>query len=275
MVPASGDAHKKFSFPPRGIRSRIDSSACGNAIKILHPRKRRFCNYFCAPSPRAEMHMKIYISPSREYYPAPTIPACGNATKILHLRERIFCNYFGSRSRLRKCTISCVSPRAEIRSGRRIFRFADMQADVCSTASGTARNSVIFNTWSETICCFPFHDFLLRSLGLQIWICTVDSQCKVSFNGTIFDPFLQPHLSTNWFIYLHFIYNCCLLCLLLWSLLYCEVVYIYFMLTNIQCNGKVPWPIWLILYWIVGHKILKKCRGTGCSFSVLSRRVQC
>ena len=27
-----------------------------------------------APSPRAEMHMKIYISPSREYYPAPTIP---------------------------------------------------------------------------------------------------------------------------------------------------------------------------------------------------------
>ena len=46
--------------------------------------------------------------------------ACGNATKILHLRERIFCNYFGSRSRLRKCTISCVSPRAEIRSGRRI-----------------------------------------------------------------------------------------------------------------------------------------------------------
>ena len=46
--------------------------------------------------------------------------ACGNVTKILHLRERIFCNYFGSRSRLRKCTISCVSPRAEIRSGRRI-----------------------------------------------------------------------------------------------------------------------------------------------------------
>ena len=26
------------------------------------------------------------------------------------------------------------------------IRFADMQADVCSTASGTARNSVIFNT---------------------------------------------------------------------------------------------------------------------------------
>ena len=74
---------KIYIFPSReyylhfhlaGIRSRIDSSSCGNAIKILHPRKRRFCNYFCAPSPRAEMHMKIYISPSREYYPAPTIP---------------------------------------------------------------------------------------------------------------------------------------------------------------------------------------------------------
>ena len=74
MVPASGDAHKNFHSPLAGIRSRIDSSACGNAIKILHPRKRRFCNYFCAPSPRAEMHMKIYNSPSREYYPAPTIP---------------------------------------------------------------------------------------------------------------------------------------------------------------------------------------------------------
>ena len=63
-----------FHSPLAGIRSRIDSSACGNATKILHPRKRRFLNYFCARSPRAEMHMKIYNSPSREYYPAPTIP---------------------------------------------------------------------------------------------------------------------------------------------------------------------------------------------------------
>ena len=60
----------KFTFPLAGIRSRTFSSACGNARKMLHPRKRRFCNYF------------------------------------------------GPRPRLRKCTINCVYPRAEIRSGR-------------------------------------------------------------------------------------------------------------------------------------------------------------
>ena len=54
MVPASGDAHKSFHSPLAGIRSRIDSSACGNAIKILLPRKRRFCIYFGSWSPRAE-----------------------------------------------------------------------------------------------------------------------------------------------------------------------------------------------------------------------------
>ena len=74
MVPVSGDAHKNFHFPLAVILSSADNSACGNATKILHPRKRRFCNYFGAPSPRAETHMKLYISPSREYYPAPTIP---------------------------------------------------------------------------------------------------------------------------------------------------------------------------------------------------------
>ena len=120
MVPASGDAHKKISFPLPGIRSRIDSSACGNAIKILHPRKRRFCNYFCAPSPASgDAHENLHF-PLAGILSSTDNSACGNATKILHLRERIFCNYFGSRSRLRKCTISCVSPRAEIRSGRRI-----------------------------------------------------------------------------------------------------------------------------------------------------------
>ena len=109
-VPASGDAHENLHFPLAGMLSSADNSACGNATKILHPSKRMFCNYFCAPSPRAEMHMKIYISPSREYYPAPTIPlaemqpkfprkrrfviisvpvpAWGNAPKVVHSRER-------------------------------------------------------------------------------------------------------------------------------------------------------------------------------------------
>ena len=65
MVSARGDAHKTFHSPLAGIRSRIDSSACGNAIKILHPRKRRFCNYFGSWSPRAEMHIKIFIPRER------------------------------------------------------------------------------------------------------------------------------------------------------------------------------------------------------------------
>ena len=81
-VSASGDAHENLHSPLAGIRSRIDSSACGNAITILHPRKRRFCNYFCAPSPRAEMHMKIYISPSREYDPESTVPLAGMQLKF-------------------------------------------------------------------------------------------------------------------------------------------------------------------------------------------------
>ena len=91
FIPASGDfvfisvhgprersperrCSTNFHFPLAGIRSRIDSSACGNAIKFLHPRKRRFCNYFGAPSPRAEMHIKIYIFPLREYDPESTVP---------------------------------------------------------------------------------------------------------------------------------------------------------------------------------------------------------
>ena len=87
MVPATGDVHKNFHSPLVGIRSRTDSSACWNAIKISHPRKQRFCNYFGSRSQRAEMHIEIYIPPcgnmiqnrqfclrSRKYDPEPTIP---------------------------------------------------------------------------------------------------------------------------------------------------------------------------------------------------------
>ena len=104
MVPASGDAHKNFHSLLAGIRSRIDSSACGNAIKILHPRKRRFCNYFGAPSPRAEMHMKIYISPSREYYPAPTIPLAEMQPKYCIPASGGFVIISVHRPRERRCT---------------------------------------------------------------------------------------------------------------------------------------------------------------------------
>ena len=100
-----------------GIRSRIDSSACGNAIKILHPRKRRFCNYFSSRSPRAEMHIKIYISPLREYDLEPTVPLAQMQSKYCIPASQTFCNYFSSRPRLRKCTECCASPQAEMRSG--------------------------------------------------------------------------------------------------------------------------------------------------------------
>ena len=141
MVPASGDAHKYFHSPLAGIRSRIDSSACGNAIKILHPRKRRFCNYFGAPSPRAEMHMKIYISPSREYYPAPTIPLaevqpkyCIPASGGLLLFQFL--------SPLEEMHRKLCIPASGNAKRMLHLRFAEMQADVCSTASGTAHKTV-------------------------------------------------------------------------------------------------------------------------------------
>ena len=93
-VPASGDAHKKFHFPHAGIRSRIDSSACGDAIKILHSRKLRFRNYFCAPSPRAEMHIKIYIFPLREYDLESTVPLAGMQSNFYIPANGDFYNYY-------------------------------------------------------------------------------------------------------------------------------------------------------------------------------------
>ena len=69
--PVCGDAHKNVHSPLAGIRSGIDNSACGDAIKLLHSRERSFCNNF------AEMHIKIYIPPSREYDPESTVPLAG------------------------------------------------------------------------------------------------------------------------------------------------------------------------------------------------------
>ena len=83
MVPASGDAHKNFHFPLAGIRFGIDNSACGDAIKILHFRERRFCNNF------AEMHINNFIPPR------------GNT-----IQNRQF--------RLRECNQNFTSPQAEI-----------------------------------------------------------------------------------------------------------------------------------------------------------------
>ena len=153
-IPASGDfviisVHRprerrctwKFTFPLAGILSSADNSACGNATKILHPRKRRLCNYFCALSPRAEMHMKIYISPSREYYPAPTIPLaemqpkyCIPASGGLLLYQFL--------SPLEEMHRKLCIPASGNAKRMLHIRFAEMQADLCSTASGTAHKTV-------------------------------------------------------------------------------------------------------------------------------------
>ena len=166
----------KFTFPPSGntIRNRqFRVRECNQNFTSLQA---EIWNDFCAPSPRAEMHMKIYISHSREYYPAPTIPLAEMQKKILHLRERIFCYYFGSRSRLRKCTISCVSPRAEIRSGGCIS--ASRMCKRMCTASGTARNSVIFNT------CYPAPTILLAEMQPKY--------CITASGGLLLFQFLSP-----------------------------------------------------------------------------------
>ena len=131
MVHASGDAQNNFHFPLAGIRSGTESSACGNAIKISHLRKRGFCNYFVLRSPRAEMHIKIYISPSREYDPEPTIPLPEMESNFASRQEEV-CYYFSSRPRWgnapkivhpreRKCEADAASP----------------QPGVCSAACGT------------------------------------------------------------------------------------------------------------------------------------------
>ena len=132
MVPASGDAHKNFHSPLAGIRSRIDSSACGNAIRILHPRKRRLCNYFCAPSPRAEMHMKIYISSSREYYPAPTIPFAEMQPKYCIPASGDFVIISVHRPRERRCTWKCTFPPRGNTIQRRQFRLRKCNQNIAS-----------------------------------------------------------------------------------------------------------------------------------------------
>ena len=59
--PASGTY--SGCIPARGKCKFSCISARERRCKILHPRKRRFCNYFCAPSPRAEITWKFTFPP--------------------------------------------------------------------------------------------------------------------------------------------------------------------------------------------------------------------
>ena len=157
-IPASRDAHKNLHSPLAGIRSRIDSSACGNAIKILHPRKRRFCIYFGSWSPRAEMHIKIFIPLSREYDLELTIPLAGMQSKYcipasgasVTISRRCTQKFtFPPRGntiqnrqfRLRECNQNFTSPQAEIVY---LFRFM-------VPASGDAHKKFSFPPRGNTI----------------------------------------------------------------------------------------------------------------------------
>ena len=95
-IPARGKCKFSCVSPLAGTvhRNNYTTSACGDAIFWLHFRKRRLSalDYFCAPSPRAEMHMKIYMCISargntmhRNNY---KVSACGDVKFWLHSRKR-------------------------------------------------------------------------------------------------------------------------------------------------------------------------------------------
>ena len=94
--PVYGDAHKIRSGIR--IRSGINNSACGDAIKILHSLERSFCNIF------AEMHIEIYIPPSREYESESTVPLAGVQSKFNIPASGDFVIISVHRARERRCT---------------------------------------------------------------------------------------------------------------------------------------------------------------------------
>ena len=87
------------------------------------------------------MHMKIYISPSREYYPAPTIPLAEVQPKFgIPASGGLLLNFF--LSPLEEMHRKLCIPASGNAKRMLHLRFAEMQADVCSTASGTAHKTV-------------------------------------------------------------------------------------------------------------------------------------
>ena len=115
-----------------GIRSRIDTTACGNAIKILHSRERRFCHNFCSRSPQAEMHIKIYIPPSREYDPESTVPLVGMQSKFYIPASGDFVIISVHRPRERRCTWKFTFPPRENTIQRRQFRLRKCNHNIAS-----------------------------------------------------------------------------------------------------------------------------------------------
>ena len=126
MVPASGDAHKNFHFPLAGIRSGIDNSAGGDAIKILHSRERRFCNN------SAEMHIKIFIPPSREYDPESTVSLAGMQSKFYIPASGDFVSISVHGPCERRCTWKCSFPSRGNTIQNRQFRLRECNQNFTS-----------------------------------------------------------------------------------------------------------------------------------------------
>ena len=86
-IPPLREYEPESTVPLVGVQSKVYIPASGDFVIIsvyrplLHPRKRRFCIYFGSWSPRAEMHIKIVIPPSREYDLESTIPLAGMQSK--------------------------------------------------------------------------------------------------------------------------------------------------------------------------------------------------
>ena len=125
-VPASGDAHENLHFPLAGIRSGINNSACGDAIKILHSRERSFCKIF------AEMHIEIYIPPSREYESESTVPLAGVQSKFNIPASGDFVIISVHRARERRCTWKFTFPTRVNTIQNRQFRLRECNQNFTS-----------------------------------------------------------------------------------------------------------------------------------------------
>ena len=114
-------------------------------------------NYFCAQSPRAEMHMKINISPSREYDPESTVPLAGMQSKFYIPASGDFVIISVHRPRELRCTWKFTCPPRGNTIRNRQFRlrecnqnFTSPQAEICNyflctvPASGDAHENLHF-----------------------------------------------------------------------------------------------------------------------------------
>ena len=130
---------KFLHFHLVGTQSRTNTTACENAIKILHSREGRFCNNFGQWSPQGEMHMKMFI-PLAGIRSRTDKSACRNAIKILHPCRRRFCNYYGSQSPRAEMHMKIYIPPLRQYDPEPIVPLAEMQSKYCIP---TSRYSVI------------------------------------------------------------------------------------------------------------------------------------